>query len=157
MEIILQLSILSKKKIDHCTIIWNTCLKDKYTIILIGSKLDVAVGDPSKRKVSYEEGAQLAQQHNLFKFFETSAKDGTNINEAFETLTIKVLSEEYRRKFICDLFNGVQPNYVPSKEELLNFAEILVPLSTRKKKDVKEKEAKEKEEKCLVGWNLELC
>jgi GTPase SAR1 family protein len=37
------------------------------------------------RKVSKEEGEKLASYYNI-PFFETSAKEGTNINQSFETI-----------------------------------------------------------------------
>ena len=39
-----------------------------------------------ERRVSYKEGRQFAQMHG-FKFMETSAKTGQNIEEAFLTVT----------------------------------------------------------------------
>lgn len=50
--------------------------------LLIGNKADLA-GD---RKVSYEEGLELAKQWGM-KFLETSAKSGTNVQECFNLLT----------------------------------------------------------------------
>lgn len=46
-------------------------------IILIGNKCDLL-----DRSVQYQQGLDLAETYGI-KFFETSAKDGTNINEAF--------------------------------------------------------------------------
>ena len=37
------------------------------------------------RKVSTEEGTKLAQRHGIL-FKEVSAKDGTNLNDAFQEL-----------------------------------------------------------------------
>ncbi len=47
-------------------------------ICLIGNKTDLE----EKREVSYEEGKNFAEENNLL-FFETSAKDGNNIQEIF--------------------------------------------------------------------------
>ena len=47
-------------------------------ICLIGNKTDLE----EKREVSYEEGKNFAEENNLL-FFETSAKDGKNIQEIF--------------------------------------------------------------------------
>ena len=47
-------------------------------ICLIGNKLDLE----NKREVSYEEGKNFAEENNLL-FFETSAKEGNNIQEIF--------------------------------------------------------------------------
>lgn len=58
-----------------------TSLCDKNTeMVLIGNKIDVY--DLSKRVISYEEGKQFADEHNI-SFFETSAINGTNVEECF--------------------------------------------------------------------------
>jgi len=50
--------------------------------ILIGNKSDV---DPSERKVSPEKGKALAAEYGI-KFFETSAKLNTNVDESFMSI-----------------------------------------------------------------------
>ena len=47
-------------------------------IILVGNKCDLA----NERQVSFEEGENFSKKYNI-KFFEASAKDGTNVNELF--------------------------------------------------------------------------
>jgi Ras-related protein Rab-8A len=49
--------------------------------ILVGNKCDC----DSKRKVSKEEGEELAKKYGI-PFFETSAKTGLNVEEAFYTI-----------------------------------------------------------------------
>jgi Ras-related protein Rab-1A len=56
-------------------------LGNTVTILLVGNKLDLS----QNRRVSKDEGNQLAIDNNM-GFFETSAKDGSFINEAFEHL-----------------------------------------------------------------------
>jgi Ras-related protein Rab-8A len=51
--------------------------------VLIGNKCDV---DPSERTVSYEEGKKLAQEFGIEHFFEASAKQDTNVKQAFEAV-----------------------------------------------------------------------
>lgn len=59
-------------------------------VVLVGNKCDL-----TERDVTTIEGQQLAQKHSL-QFFETSAKEGTNVNEVFYHLAkvIKTKQEE---------------------------------------------------------------
>jgi len=52
--------------------------KENPNLILVGNKCDLV----NERKVSNEEGENFAKKYNI-KFFEASAKDGTNVNELF--------------------------------------------------------------------------
>lgn len=56
--------------------------------VLIGNKCDLT----SRRAVTEEDGRQLAERSDRIPFFECSAKQETNVKEAFETLASKVLS-----------------------------------------------------------------
>jgi Ras-related protein Rab-2A len=78
----------------------DICYKD-ILICLIGNKCDL----DTKRVVSSEEGQKFAEENNLL-FFETSAKDGTNIQEVFvETVTIIVEKIE-RGQINLDMTNN---------------------------------------------------
>ena len=57
------------------------------SMVLIGTKLD----EEETREVSFEEGEELAEAFHI-PFFETSSKDGTNVKEAFESLTKDMLT-----------------------------------------------------------------
>lgn len=54
--------------------------------ILVGNKCDLI----NERKVTYEEGYELAQEFKI-NFFESSAKDNTNVVEVFDSLTKQIL------------------------------------------------------------------
>lgn len=56
-------------------------------IMLVGNKSDLE----SKRKVSYAEGQEISNKYELL-FMETSAKDNSNIEKAFVTLTRLLIS-----------------------------------------------------------------
>ena len=57
-------------------------------ICLIGNKIDLE----NKREVSYEEGKNFAEENNLL-FFETSAKEGNNIQEIFVQSATNILDK----------------------------------------------------------------
>ena len=50
--------------------------------MLVGNKLDIAA---TEREVETHEGSRFADNMGI-PFFEVSAKDGTKVNDAFETL-----------------------------------------------------------------------
>ncbi len=54
--------------------------------VLVGNK-----SDREDRKVSHDEGAELAKEFNM-QFFETSAKSNYNVNETFTFLTKEILN-----------------------------------------------------------------
>ena len=51
------------------------------TLVLLGNKWDLE----SDRQITYEQGRKFAEKHSMM-FFETSAKEGININEVFSQL-----------------------------------------------------------------------
>ena len=58
-------------------------------LILVGNKCDLA----NERKVTIEDGENKARKYNI-KFFESSAKDGTNVNELFFYLANEIYQDE---------------------------------------------------------------
>ena len=54
--------------------------------ILVGNKCDLT----QQRQVSTQQGQQLAREYDI-KFFETSARSNTNVQEAFTTLATDVI------------------------------------------------------------------
>ena len=55
-------------------------------MILFGNKCDII----DERKVPKEDGEEYAK-NNKIKFFEVSAKEGTNVKNAFETFVNDIL------------------------------------------------------------------
>ena len=55
-------------------------------VLLLGTKCDMN----NCRSVSWEEGKALADSYGL-QFFEVSAKDNINVNDAFQTLTEEIV------------------------------------------------------------------
>ena len=90
-------AINNKESFNNC-ISWLNEIEEKKCrdntpIILIGNKIDLK----DEREVSYEEGENFAKKYNL-KFFECSAKEGININEAFKCIIDDVV-ELYKDEF----------------------------------------------------------
>ena len=65
--------------------------KEGFPIVLLGNKCDLE----DERKISEEEGKKLASQYNI-SFYETSNKDGKNIEAACSDLINKII--EYKEK-----------------------------------------------------------
>ena len=108
---------ISEKKTFDNVITWlreckDMCYKD-ILICLIGNKCDLE----GKRAISYEEGKKFADDNNLL-FFETSAKDGTNIQEIFiESVTNLVDKIESGQLKLDTANNGIKIGKYPNKEE----------------------------------------
>ena len=68
--------------------------KDKLSIVLVGNKCDLS---EKEREVSLTEGKEKANEFNI-PFFETSCKDGININEVFDTLVEEISSKNNSNK-----------------------------------------------------------
>ena len=60
--------------------------------ILVGNKCDME----NERKVTTEQGKEFADQYGM-QFFETSAKNSTNVNEAFITMTKEVMKNTSKK------------------------------------------------------------
>jgi len=56
-------------------------------LILVGNKCDLE----QQRTVPYQTAKKYADQHDLF-FIETSAKNGTGVDAAFQTLAVQILN-----------------------------------------------------------------
>ena len=76
----------------------------KVRIVLVGNKCDL-----SNRRITEEEGKKLADELDA-KFFETSAKTGYNVNEAYNFL-------------IRDIFDNYK-DFEKNKIEIKNFSVI---------------------------------
>ena len=103
----------SFEKLDY----WIEQIKDNSQecskMILFGNKCDII----EERKINKEEGEEYAKNKNI-KLFEVSAKEGTNVNEAFEYL-------------VRDILNNFSPNENFKKRQ----SKILsIPIELPKKK-----------------------
>ena len=90
--IILMYDITNKKSFESIPE-WIRSIKDakgdNFPMILLGNKLD----KEDIRIVSEKEGKELAKEYNM-QFFETSNKDGTNIQEAGLALVNEILKNQ---------------------------------------------------------------
>ena len=66
---------------------------DKIPIILIGNKSDLK----EERVITKEEGEKVAKQYNL-KFYETSCKNGDNVENCFIDLARQIIDKIKERK-----------------------------------------------------------
>lgn len=59
------------------------------TSILVGNKLDLA--NQGNREIALHDGESLKNELNALSYYETSAKEGTNINDVFKDTVISIL------------------------------------------------------------------
>jgi small GTP-binding protein len=87
---ILVYDILDRESYKHIDF-WASKMKElsgDIPYILIGNKID----KKSDREVSEQEGIKKAEKYGV-DYFETSAKTNVNVDNAFESLCIKLLNE----------------------------------------------------------------
>lgn len=71
-------------------------------IIVIGTKLDLVNANENLREINEESGMSIATTHsNIIAFHEVSAKDGTNIDTAFHTLS-KAMKDRVESAEMCE-------------------------------------------------------
>ena len=88
------------------------CYKD-ILICLIGNKTDLE----EQRGVSYEEGKNFAEENDLL-FFETSAKEGNNIQEIFVQSATNILDKINNGEIKLETSNnGIKINSSEDDEE----------------------------------------
>lgn len=90
----------------------NKYVSDTVPRMLIGNKCDQI----NKRKISYEEARQFADNQDML-FFETSAKDATNVESAFTNITNRIL-QKISKEPVSQTRNSNTPSvtFKPSKE-----------------------------------------
>lgn len=89
--------------------------------MILGNKCDME----DKRKISKEQGEQLAKEYNV-KFMETSAMNRTNVEKAFTEIASDIKSKMDQREVSAPPSGGssgktVTPNAAPSAGEKKSF------------------------------------
>ena len=82
--IVLMYDITNRESFDTISRWWNNILEHKekdFPVILVGNKCDLE----DERKVQKKEGEKIAKEYNV-KFYESSNKDGINVEESFREL-----------------------------------------------------------------------
>ena len=110
--------ITNKKSFDN-VIIWLKECKDmcykNILICLIGNKIDME----DKREVTYEDGMNFAEENDLL-FYETSAKEGNNIQEIFlESATFLVEKIEKGEISLQTGDSGIKINNLDDDQEFI--------------------------------------
>ena len=87
---------------------------EKFPFIVLGNKKDVADSQSTKRQVQQSKVQQWSSTHNDIPNYETSAKDASNVEQAFETVARNALAVQQQRKPIfipdtLDLSKSQQP------------------------------------------------
>ena len=115
--------ITSRKTFDN-VILWlkeckDMCFKD-VLICLVGNKSDLE----GRREISFEEGENFAKDNNLM-FFETSAKDGSNIQELFINSATNLVDKIESGQIKLDSSdNGIKIGKFPNSGGSKDFSEI---------------------------------
>lgn len=71
-------------------------------ILLIGNKCD----KETERKVTLDQGAEIAKHYSI-PFFETSAKNASNVEQAFSTITHNIHAKLQKQPATQNTKNGV--------------------------------------------------
>ena len=120
--VILVFSVSDKTSLSNLNIwlskIIDTSDLSKKPIIIVGNKADITEG----RQVKYEEGKQFAEEKG-YKYFETSAKTGEGIKEAFNEIInqlFDIYEPEITGKKIGEI-KGQQLNINKNKKQKKRF------------------------------------
>lgn len=91
--VIIMYDVTNRKSFERCAD-WlsevRLYTREGTVVLLVGNKMDRS----EERKVQTEEAAAWAQKEKILGFFETSAKDGTNIEECFTKLASAVVDHK---------------------------------------------------------------
>ncbi len=86
-------------------------------MLLMGTKLDLAEMNGTKRQVTLEEAKSMANFKHIAGAVETSSKDDTNIKETFVDLALKLKEKHERLAQKAESEKSVKLNSVPLEEK----------------------------------------
>ncbi|KAH6883778.1 GTP-binding protein ypt7 [Coprinopsis sp. MPI-PUGE-AT-0042] len=72
---------------------------DNFPFVVLGNKVDV---DESKRQVTQKRALAWCQAKGNIPYFETSAKEAINVEQAFQTVALKALEQESEEQLFND-------------------------------------------------------
>ncbi|KAI8091076.1 small GTPase superfamily [Gilbertella persicaria] len=78
---------------------------DNFPFVVLGNKIDV---DESKRMVSQKRAMAFCQAKGNIPYFETSAKDAINVEQAFQTIAKNALQQETDVELYSDVNDAIR-------------------------------------------------
>ena len=121
--LILLYSIIERSTFENVKNVWIKSIyqkiKDfngtsKIPIIIVGNKKDLE----DERDISEEEGRKFAEDNN-FKFFETSAITGENVNEVFQKILEMMIKENKSHNNNNQNIIGLKNNKIDKKRSCI--------------------------------------
>ncbi|KAG2215977.1 hypothetical protein INT45_003177 [Circinella minor] len=86
---------------------------DNFPFVVLGNKVDV---DESKRMVSQKRAMAFCQAKGNIPYFETSAKEAINVEQAFQTIAKNALQQETDVELYSDFSDPIRIDSDNSKE-----------------------------------------
>lgn len=86
---------------------------DNFPFVVLGNKIDV---DESKRMVSQKRAMAFCQAKGNIPYFETSAKEAINVEQAFQTIAKNALQQETDVELYSDMSDPIRIDSDNSKE-----------------------------------------
>lgn len=86
-------------------------------MLLMGTKVDIANTNASRRQVTLEEAMSFASSKHMLGVVETSAKEDKNITTIFQKLAVKLKDKHERLTSMGDSEKSIKLTTVHVKEE----------------------------------------